>query len=249
MRMHTVTRAGILVTATTSMLLASVAAAAADPGSEPVEPGPPAAQAAAAAPGAENPPVAPRGPQPAPPPSGIGNPLALAGSDQGPGGLPGNLPIAGNPNLLGQNAAPAAPGAAGPVNTPNLNPLNLQYTLSQNLEPAAPGQGQQYEVEPGHENDDVGKGEYIKRFWHRFQDGQFNGGMVGRRPKEELNQPLPGTAPPQGTRIPGLGDDSQGPAPEQWHWEPPPPPEAPEGAAPGPAPEPAAPGPAPAPSA
>ncbi len=156
-----------------------------------------------------------------PPPSQIGNPLALAGAEQGPAGIPTSLSITGDTALIGQHIAPAAPGSNGPVIAPGPNALNNQYLLPQNLKPSAPGGGEIYEVAPGGENADVAGADYLRRLWHQYQNGDLKGGLLGRRPKEELNQPIPDTAPPQGTRIPGLGDDSHGPAPEQWHWTPP----------------------------
>lgn len=213
----TFVKIGVAAALAASALLASAATATADP----VEPAP--------APVA---PAVPPGPPEPPPASQIGNPLALSGTDQGPGGIPTNLAIVGNPNLIGQNptpSAPAAPGADVPVVTPNTRALNNQYLLPQNLQPAEPGKGEIYGVNPGEENADVSGRDYLGRLVHGVQDGQWRGGIVGRGTKESLNQPLPGTAPPPGTRIPGLGDDSQGPAPDQWHWTPP---EAPEGAPP-----------------
>ena len=192
----------------TAALVANAATSSADPG--PAEPGPSSTTAEQ--------PVAAAGP---PPPSQIGNPLALAGTEQGPGGIPTNLSVTGDTTLLGQNTAPAAPTGNGPIITPGTNALNNQYLLPQNLKPAVPGKGEIYEVAPGAENADVTGGDYLKRLWHQYQDGDLKGGLLGRRPKEELSQPIPDTAPPQGTRIPGLGDDSHGPTPEQWHWTPP----------------------------
>ncbi|WP_099051799.1 hypothetical protein [Mycobacteroides salmoniphilum] len=215
-----IVKIGVAAALAASALFSSAATAGADPG----EPDP------APAPAAAPPPAAPPGPPEPPPPSQIGNPLAMSGTEQGPGGIPTNLSIVGNPNLIGQNLAPAAPpalGATSPVVTPNTRALNNQYLLPQNLMPAAPGKGEVYGVAPGEENADVSGGEYLGRLIHGVQDGQWRGGIVGRGTKESLNQPLPGTAPPPGTRIPGLGDDSQGPAPEQWHWTPP---DVPEGA-------------------
>lgn len=197
-------------------LVASSATCAADPGVD--QPGPPPIPAA---------PAEPLGPPPPPPPSQIGNPLAIAGTEQGPGGIPANLSIVGDTALIGQNSAPAAPGNSGPITNPGTNALNNQYLLPQNLRPAEPGKGEIYEIAPGEENADIAGGDYLRRLWHQYQGGQLKGGLLGRRPKEELNQPIPNTAPPPGTRIPGLGDDSQGPAPEQWHWSPPEPPESP----------------------
>lgn len=190
-----------------------------------------------------------------PPPSTIGSPLAQStGPAGGPAGLPAALPDlsgnAANEFVLAQNPAPAVPSGAPPENAvvPNLNPLNNQYMLPRNTKPAAPGQGQLYDVAPGDENADNTKTQYLQHLWHGYQDGMWQGTLVGRRPKAELNEPLPGTAPPPGTRIPGLGDDSQGPPPEQWHWAPPEPPEGAAPAAPGTPPVPPAP-PVPAPPA
>lgn len=200
-------RMGLAAALAAAALLSSATTCAADPGPE--VPDQPIA------------PVRPPGLPEPPPPSQIGNPLAMAGTDQGPGGVPAHLGITGDPSMLGQNVAPAAPGGTGPVTVPGANALNNQYLLPQNLKPAEPGKGELYGVDPGEEHADVSGGDYLRRLWHQHQDGQLGGGLLGRRPKEELNQPLPGTAPPPGTRIPGLADDSQGPAPEQWHWTPP----------------------------
>jgi hypothetical protein len=63
----------------------------------------------------------------------------MAGTEQGPGGVPAHLGITGDPRMLGQNVAPAAPGAPGPVTVPGANALNNQYLLPQNLKPAEPG--------------------------------------------------------------------------------------------------------------
>lgn len=229
-----IVKIGVAAALAASALFSSAETAGADPG----EPDPAPAPA----------PAAPPGPPEPPPPSQIGNPLALSGTEQGPGGIPTNLAIVGNPNLIGQNPAPAAPAAPGvetPVVTPNTRALNNEYLLPQNLKPAEPGKGEIYGVNPGEEKADISGGDYLGRLVRGVQDGQWRGGIVGRGTKESLNQPLPGTAPPPGTRIPGLGDDSQGPAPEQWHWTPP---EAPEGAAPAPG-APPAPAAAPAPAA
>ena len=42
--------------------------------------------------------------------------------------------------LLGQNAAPAAPGTPASVTAPDLRAFNGDYLLPQNVAPAAPGQ-------------------------------------------------------------------------------------------------------------
>lgn len=174
-----------------------------------------------------------------------------AGPVEGPAGLPTPMPDmsqgAVNEFVLAQNAAPAAPGTNPDTqHAPNTNALNNSYILPRNVKPAAPGQGQLYDVEPGAENDDITNRQMWQHLWHGYQDGLYKGGFVNRGGKDTLNNPLPGTDPPKGTRIPGLADDSQGPAPDQWHWTPP---EPPEGTPPPPgAPAPAAPA-APAPPA
>lgn len=190
-----------------------------------------------------------------PPQQGLFSPLEQStGRGEGPAGLPTPLPDlqqgAVNEFVLAQNNTPSTPGTSPDTQrAPNTNALNNQYLMPQNIKPAAPGQGQLFDVEPGEENADLTKTEALKHLWHGYQNGQYRGGFVNRGNKETLNQPLPGTAPPPGTRIPGLGDDSQAPPPEQWHWTPP---EPPEGAAapatPGTPPAPPAP-PAPAPPA
>ncbi|MEZ5130142.1 MAG: hypothetical protein R2763_00180 [Mycobacterium sp.] len=70
------------------------------------------------------PPAPPVTTVPAPPPSGIGNPLAQAGSTSaGPFGLP-DLSAYGINMLLGQNPAPAAPGRPAGAAVPSLNPFD-----------------------------------------------------------------------------------------------------------------------------
>lgn len=104
--------------------------------------------------------------------------------------------------MLAQNNTPSAPGTSPDTQrAPNTNALNNQYLMPQNIKPAAPGQGQLFDVEPGEENADLTKTEALKHLWHGYQNGQYRGGFVNRGNKETLNQPLPGTAPPPGTRI------------------------------------------------
>ena len=119
---------------------------------------------------------------------------------------PGPIPPAPIPGLdlatvLGQHPVPSAPGA-GPGSPPNLNVFNNGYGIPQNVEPAAPGQGQQFGVPPGQENADVSRREWIGRYLDMYRAGMLEGGLLGQRPQEELGQPLPGTAPPPGTNIP-----------------------------------------------
>lgn len=102
-------------------------------------------------------------------------------------------------SVLGQNLLPSAPnGGTGIV--PNLNVFNNAYGLPQHVVPSAPG-GEQFDVAPGHENDDVIKREWFGRFIDMQRDGRTYGGL-GQAPPESLGQPLPGTAPLPGTNIP-----------------------------------------------
>ena len=85
---------------------------------------------------------------------------------------------------------------------PNLNPFNNAYGLAQNEVPAAPGQGQQFDVAPGQENADVSRREWFGRYIDLYRDGRLKGGLLGQMPQEQAGEPLPGTAPPPGTNIP-----------------------------------------------
>jgi hypothetical protein len=168
---------------------------------------------------------------PAPPPSPPVDPappvtVPVLGSDLGPNGLavlgqagdpaPGPL---GAPNItgldgttvLGQNAAPSAPGA-GPGVTPNLQAFNNAYGPQQNLVPSAPGEGQQFDVAPGDENANVNARTWMGRYIDMYRAGMLKGGLLGQVPQEQLGEPLPGTAPPPGTNVPsGLGEFLPGP--------------------------------------
>ncbi|WP_197503420.1 hypothetical protein [Mycobacterium sp. E740] len=107
--------------------------------------------------------------------------------------------------VLGQNSVPSAPDA-GPGTPPNLNVFNNSYGIAQNIEPAAPGQGRQFDVKPGEENADVSRREWFGRYIDMYRAGLLRGGLLGQMPQEQLGHPLPGTAPPPGTNIPpGLG--------------------------------------------
>ena len=157
-------------------------------------------------------PVLPVEPAPPPPPGptvpGMGvlpNGLGVLAQNGQPG-VPGAL---GAPNLtgldptsvLGQNLLPAGPGA-GPGIVPGLNPFNNAYGLTQNDVPAAPGQGQQFDVAPGQENADVSRREWLGRYVDLYRDGRLKGGLLAQVPQEQLGEPLPGTAPPPGTNVP-----------------------------------------------
>ena len=178
---------------------------------------------------------------PPPPPGpnipGVGAPLGPAGANvlaqtEAPG-APGLPPLTGltRDDVLGLNAVPSAPGA-GPGTPPNLNIFNNAYGLALNEAPAAPGQGQQFDVAPGQENADVSKREWFGRYIDLYRAGDLKGGLLGRVPQEQLGQPFPGTAPPPGTVIPAgpvqfLPDPADGPtAPPGLVLPPPPPPPA-----------------------
>jgi hypothetical protein len=118
----------------------------------------------------------------------------------GPLGAP-QVPGLDATTLLGQNAVPSAPGA-GPGAPPNLNIFNNAYGVQQNIKPAAPGQGEQFDVAPGDENADVSRREWLGRYVDMYRAGMLKGGLLGQMPQEQLGEPLPGTAPPPGTNIP-----------------------------------------------
>jgi hypothetical protein len=187
----------------------------------------------------------PAPPPPPPPDQGpivpmLGMPLGPAGfgllAQQGQEGVPGAL---GAPavngldraSVLGQNLTPQTP-TADPGIVPNLNVFNNAYGLPQYEVPSAPGQGVQFDVAPGAENDDVTRREWFGRFIDMQRDHRLYGGL-GQMPQEQLGQPLPGTAPPPGTVIsPGLvqylPDPADGPVPPPGLILPPPP-DAPPG--------------------
>ncbi|MFN3001855.1 hypothetical protein [Mycolicibacterium wolinskyi] len=187
-----------------------------------------AAVASAAAAGAEPAPDAPANPAvPAPPPPppppgptvpGIGAPLGpngLALLEQtgtptaGPLGLPEGVSLDPK-SLLAQNASPGGP----PGTPPNLRAFSNGYVLPQNEVPSAPGQGSVVGVAPGQENADISGIDYIKQLHELYKNGNLRGSLLGQLPKEQLGQPLPGTAPPPGTNVPpGLVQYLPEPAP------------------------------------
>jgi hypothetical protein len=128
--------------------------------------------------------------------------LAQNGQESVPGAL-GAPAVAGldATTVLGQNAVPSAPGA-GPGTPPNLNVFNNAYGIQQNVAPAAPGQGQEFDVAPGDENADVSKREWLGRYVDMYRAGMLKGGLLGQMPQEQLGEPLPGTAPLPGTNVP-----------------------------------------------
>lgn len=122
-------------------------------------------------------------------------PLAQS-NDTAPGiaGLP-DLSGLGPELLLGQTSVPALPGTA-PSAIPNPNALNNSYLLPQNLKPSAPGEGQIFGVDPGQENADIKRRDYLHRLYEMYQAGGLEGGLLGQRPEGQLDQPLP--PPPPG---------------------------------------------------
>lgn len=92
--------------------------------------------------------------------------------------------------LLPQHAVPSPPGTE-PVARPNQNPLNNAYLLPQYADPSAPGQGQIVGVDPGEENADVSKWQYLRRLWGSYQDGGLEGGLLGQRDQDADGRPLP----------------------------------------------------------
>lgn len=164
----------------------------------------------------------PTDPTPAPPaPTGlippiasIGNVLAQSGSDSaGLLGLP-DLSAYSSNLVLGQNAVPSAPGAAGPATVPSLSAFNAGYLLPQNLTPAAPGQGTLAPgIGPDQDNPSSGRIAFLRRLHEMYQAGELKGAFLGQLPKEQLGEPLPGTAPGPGIYIPpGLGQGLAEPA-------------------------------------
>ena len=149
-----------------------------------------------------------------PPPSGIGSILAQSDSNPvGPLGLPDLAGYAPG-LLLGQNAAPSAPGAPAAVTAPDLRAFNGDYLLPQNVAPAAPGQGVAAEgLGPTPDNPGTGRIAFLRRLHGMYQDGGLAGALLGQVPDEQLGEPLPGTAPAPGIYLPpGLGQNLPDPA-------------------------------------
>lgn len=142
-----------------------------------------------------------------PPIASIGNVLAQNGSTPaGPLGLP-DLSAYGPSLVLGQNPVPAAPGATEAALVPNLSAFNAGYLLPQNLTPAAPGQGEPAPgIGPDQDSPGTGRIAFLRRLHEMYGAGALTGALLGQVPKEQLGEPLPGTAPGPGIDIPpGLG--------------------------------------------
>ena len=93
-----------------------------------------------------------------------------------------------NEFVLGQHAAPAVPGTA-PAEPIHMNPYNNAYLLPQNLVPSAPGEGQLFGIAPGQENADINGVEYLKRLYETYRAGGLEGGLLGQRELDSLNNP------------------------------------------------------------
>jgi hypothetical protein len=174
------------------------APAPASPGAPPADPGAPAPPPAPAPlAGAQIPGLGPLGP----------NGLNIFGQSDGSSpaagalGLPQGTSGLSRGSVLGQNAAPSAPGA-GPGTPPNLNVFNNAYGQPQCLKPSAPGQCEQFGVDPGQENADVTGRKWLGRYIDMYRDGRLKGGLLGQLPKQQLGEPMPGTAPLPGTNVP-----------------------------------------------
>jgi len=142
-----------------------------------------------------------------PPIASIGNILAQNGSaTTGPLGLP-DLSAYAPSLVLGQSPVPAAPGSTDAPVVPNLNAFNAAYLLPQNLTPAAPGQGALAPgIGPDPDSPSAGRIAFLRRLHEMYQDGALKGAFLGQMPKEQLGEPLPGTAPgPEIYIPPGLG--------------------------------------------
>lgn len=121
--------------------------------------------------------------------AGIGNPLAQNGSPPaGPFGLP-DLSAYGPNLLLGQSAAPAAPGGPPTTVVPNLNAYNPQYLLGQNVTPAAPGDGTAAPgLAPDQDIPGTGRISFLRRIYEMYQAGALRGSLLGQQSPEEFAQ-------------------------------------------------------------
>jgi len=179
--------------------VASTATAAADPP-------PPADPAAAASPADPTP-----APDPGPPPTAMGTMRDVLGQS--------NASPSGFDLVLSQTPTPALPGSQ-PASPPT-NVLNTpQYLFGPNMKLAEQGQQSIYSAGPTDPNAPPASGR-IDAFQRAH--GLWHMG-IGQMPKDQLGQPLPGTAPPPGTNLPAgpvefLPDPSPAAAPA-----PPPPP-------------------------
>ncbi|MEV0674563.1 hypothetical protein [Mycobacterium sp. NPDC050441] len=208
--MATLAAAGLFVV---GAAVACSATASADP-APPEVPGAPAVAAPAPAPGPP-PPPGPEVPLMGAPlgPSGL-SVLGQTGTETAPGRLGTPAGIDMSPGaLLGQYAAPSAPGGPPATNAPNLRAFNNGNFFPQNEKPSAPGEGAVVGVAPGQENADISGLDFLRQMRNMSHNGNLRGSLLGQVPKEQLGEPLPGTAPPLGTNVPqGLGENLPDPA-------------------------------------
>lgn len=157
-------------------------------------------------------------PEPAPPPAqtilppggiaSIGTVLAQTGSaSTGPLGLP-DMSAYGANLLLGQTAAPAAPGDAAPAGIYPLNAFQSQYLLPQNVAPAAPGQGVLAPgIGPDADNPGTGRIAFLRRLHEMYAAGDLTGALLGQKPLDSWEE-IPGD-----TVLPTPPQDLAGPPP------------------------------------
>lgn len=120
--------------------------------------------------------------------SQVGNPAA------GPFGLP-DLSAYGTNLVLGQNAAPAPPGAPAAA-VPNLNAFAPEYLLPQNVAPAAPDEGTAAPgLAPNADIAGTGRIAFLRRIYEMYQEGSLKGALLGQNPPGVLPAE---TAPPTG---------------------------------------------------
>jgi hypothetical protein len=147
-------------------------------------------------------------PAPVPPPGAPPAPVPPSAQPLRSGG--GLVEILRGMNLgemvLSQHPVPAVPGGQ-PSAPPGPDALNAgQFMDPYNFRKPPPEQVNPYVLGEGDPNArgriDGMKG--VHAYWHS---------MFGKIPREQLSEPLPGTAPPPGTNIPaGLGNNLSGPA-------------------------------------
>lgn len=162
------------------------------------------------------PPVAPPAPvslpgvPPAPPPPPGAPPAPVPPSAQPLRSGGGLMEILRGMNLgemvLSQHPVPAVPGGQ-PSAPPGPEALNAgQFMDPYNFRKPPPEQVNPYVLGEGDPNAGgrINGMKGVHGYWHS---------MFGKIPREELSQPLPGTAPPPGTNIPaGLGNNLPGSA-------------------------------------
>ena len=124
---------------------------------------------------------------PAPPPNGIGNPLAQSGdAPTGPFGLP-DLSAAATGLLLGQNPVPAAPGSTEAAKLPAFVAFDPNYLLPQYVDPALPGQGTLAPgIGPTPDDPSTGRIAFLRRLHEMYGTGELRGALLGQQSPEEF---------------------------------------------------------------